>query len=35
MFSIPAIGASSSLSYNNYENNISKIVDNVIRELIN
>ena len=35
VFSIPAIGASSCLSYNNYENNISKIMDDVIREFQN
>lgn len=32
VFSIPAMGASGSLSHNNYENNISRIMDNVVRE---
>lgn len=34
VFSLPAIGASGSLSYNNYENNISQIMNNVVREFV-
>jgi N,N-dimethylformamidase len=34
VFSLPAMGASGSLSHNNYNNNVSRILDNVIREFI-
>ena len=34
VFSIPAIGASGSLSHHNYENNFSQIMENVVREFI-
>lgn len=34
VFSLPAIGASGSLSHHNYENNISQIMENVVREFI-
>ncbi|MHB1091225.1 MAG: N,N-dimethylformamidase beta subunit family domain-containing protein, partial [Ilumatobacteraceae bacterium] len=30
VFSLPAISASGSLSYNNYDNNVSKIINNVL-----